>query len=115
MPYNEEFSIRIKKMLIQLNVDFVDKKMFGGFAFMINDKMCVGIVNDKIMLRVMEDKYESLLEENGVEPMNFTGKIMKGLLFINPEAFRTDKELLHWINYGLEFAEKGVVKSKKKK
>lgn len=114
MPYNEALSIRIKKLLIQLNIEFTEKKMFGGYAFMINDKMCVGIVNDQIMLRVMEEHYEKLLEENGVEPMNFTGKTMKGFLFIQPEVFQTDKQLNDWIAYGLEFGEKGIVKSKKK-
>jgi TfoX/Sxy family transcriptional regulator of competence genes len=115
MAYNEELSIRIKKLLIDQNENFVEKKMFGGLAFMINDKMCIGVVKDQIMLRVMDEVYETLLDVNGVNPMDFSGKIMKGFLFIDPEAFQTNKNLLRWINFGLEFAEKGVVKSKKKK
>lgn len=115
MPYNETLAIKIENNLLEKGIVFTSKKMFGGMAFMINDKMCVGIVGEQLMLRVMEEQYENLLEENGVEPMNFTGKIMKGFLFISPEVFQTETQLHKWIEFGLEFAEKGVVKSKKKK
>ena len=115
MAYDENLSLRIHKLLTELNINFIEKGMFGGNAFMINDKMCVGIVRDKLMLRVMEEYYESLLEESHVDPMNFTGKIMKGFVFIEPEGLSTDKLLQRWIQYGLDFAERGVVKSKKKK
>jgi hypothetical protein len=55
------------------------------------------------------------LEENHVNPMQFTGKTMKGFLFIELSAYKNDKDLLKWLNYGIEFGEKGIVKSKKKK
>lgn len=115
MAYNEQLSIRIHNILAELNVSFIEKKMFGGNAFMINDKMCIGIMKEELMLRVMDEFYESLLEENHVNPMNFTGKIMKGFVFIEPEALSTDNQLRKWIKYGLDFAERGVFKSKKKK
>jgi TfoX/Sxy family transcriptional regulator of competence genes len=115
MAYNEELSMRVEKLLIQLNIDFVEKKMFGGNAFMINDKMCIGIVKNELMLHVLDAVYESLLEENHVRPMDFTGRIMKGFLYIEPEALNTDDQLLKWINFGLDFAERGIVKSKKEK
>jgi TfoX/Sxy family transcriptional regulator of competence genes len=115
MAYNEVLSFRVQKLLIQLNIDFIEKKMFGGNAFMIKDKMCIGIVKDELMLRVLDTVYESLLEEIHVRPMDFTGKTMKGFLFIEPEALNADDKLLKWMNYGLDFAEKGIVKSKNKK
>ena len=115
MPHNETLALKIENNLLEKGIVFISKKMFGGMAFMINDKMCVGVLNDQIMLRVIEEHSEKLLEENGVEPMNFTGKTMKGFLFVNPEAFQTEALLHKWIIFGLEFAEKGVVKSKKKK
>lgn len=115
MAYSEELALRIGTILYQKNISFIEKKMFGGLAFMINDKMCVGIVKDELMLRVMEEFSDSLSEENHVRPMNFTGKTMKGMFFIEPEGFLTDKGLTRWIDYGLDFAERVVVKSKKKK
>ena len=115
MAYNEILSLRVEKLLLQLSVDFVEKKMFGGNAFMIKEKMCIGIVKNELMLHVLPEVYESLLEENHIRPMNFTGKIMKGFLYVEEEALENEEMLKRWIAYGLDFAEKGVVKSRKKK
>lgn len=115
MAYDEILSLRVEKLLTQLNVDFVEKKMFGGNAFMINDKMCVGIVKNELMLHVMPEVYESLLEENHVRPMDFTGKIMKGFIYVEEEALVKEESLSRWVNYGLDFAERGTAKSKRKK
>lgn len=115
MAYNEDLALRVGTILVQKNVVFTEKKMFGGLAFMINDKMCVGIVKDELMLRVMEEISEFLSEENHVRPMNFIGKTMKGMFFIEPEGFITNAHLSRWIDYGLDFAARGVLKSRKKK
>lgn len=114
MAYNEKIALRIASKLAANGIDFVEKKMFGGIAFMVNDKMCVGVVKDQMMLRVMDEHYDTLLEENYIHPMQFTGKTMRGFLFIDQEAFVTDPALERLIDYGLEFGEKGQVKSKKK-
>jgi TfoX/Sxy family transcriptional regulator of competence genes len=114
MAYNEILSLRVEKLLNQLSIDFIEKKMFGGNAFMINEKMCIGIVKNELMLHVMPEVYESLLEENHVRPMDFTGKIMKGFLFVEEEGLQHEEMLMRWIQYGLDFAERGIVKSKKK-
>jgi TfoX/Sxy family transcriptional regulator of competence genes len=115
MAYDEVLSLRVEKQLLQQNINFVAKKMFGGMAYMINDKMCVGIVKNELMLHVLEEVYESLLEENHVRPMNFTGKIMKRFLFIEEEALTNEEVLFHWVKFGLDFGERGIVKTKKKK
>ena len=115
MAYNETLSFRLHNLLLDLNITFVEKKMFGGITFMINDKMCLAIMKEQLMLRVMDEFYESLLEENDVSPMDFTGKAIKGFVYIEPESLSTEKQLLRWIDYGLDFAERGILKSKKKK
>lgn len=115
MAYNEELSLRIQKRLLDLNIDFYEKKMFGGNAFMINDKMCIGIIKEELMLRVLDGEYESLLEKNHVRPMNFTGKSMKGFLYIEEEGLKKESELNQWIDFGLEFSKFGILKSKRKK
>lgn len=115
MAYNEVVSLRVQKRLIELNCSFIEKKMFGGNVFMINDKMCIGIIKEDVMLRVLDSNYESLLDENYVNPMNFTGKTIKGFLIIEIEGLQREADLNRWIDYGLEFAQFGVVKSKKKK
>ncbi|MCE3295932.1 MAG: methyltransferase [Crocinitomicaceae bacterium] len=114
MAYNETLALRIARRLAEFQVDFAEKKMFGGIAFMVNDKMCAGVTKEQMMLRVMDEHYDGLLEENHVHSMQFTGKTMRGFLFIDQEAFETDPALERFINYGLEFGEKGILKSKKK-
>ena len=114
MPFNELLSIRITTILLENNCSFKEKKMFGGITFMINDKMCIGVMQDAIMLRVLPEFYEALLEEIDVRPMDFTGRITAGFIYIDAEGFKTERQLKRWIAYGLDFAERGVVKSKKR-
>lgn len=115
MAYNEQLARRINETLSELHVQFEEKKMFGGIAFMIKNKMCCGIVNDDLMVRVMEDQYETLLEEPHASEMNFTGRVMKGFIMVEPEGLKSTKQLTKWIQHGIEFGKRGVVKSKKKK
>jgi TfoX/Sxy family transcriptional regulator of competence genes len=115
MAYNEKLAERIADTLMEMETDFEEKKMFGGLAFMINNKMCVGIVNDEMMLRVLDEQYHDVLKHNHVREMNFTGKTMKGFVFVEPEAFKTKKDLMKWIGLGVEFGRFGTVKSKAKK
>lgn len=114
MSYNEKLGQRIHEQLNLWDVNFVEKKMFGGIAFMVKDKMCIGISKDEMMLRVMDEHYETSLEKNHVKPMEFTGKVMKGFLFIEEPAFKKQKDFEYWLKLGLEFGEKGFVKSKRK-
>ena len=58
MSYNELVAERIAIKLYDLNIQFAEKKMFGGIAFMIQDKMCIGVVKEELMLRVLEEKYD---------------------------------------------------------
>lgn len=82
--------------------------MMGGLIFMINKKMCVGVDIDKktradrLMVRVGKNN-ENLLSRAGCKEMDFTGKAMKGFLFISPEGFETDKDLDFWIQKALDF------------
>ncbi|WP_366183209.1 TfoX/Sxy family protein [Flavobacterium ovatum] len=115
MAYDEILSLRIQKQLLEKQIDFIEKKMFGGNAFMIADKMCIGVMKDEMMLRVMDEFYESLLEENHVKPMTFTGRSMKNFLFIEPEAYINETQLARWIKLAIDFGNRGVVKTKMKK
>ena len=81
----------------------------GGLIFMVNTKMCVGIDIDKstgldrLMVRVGKAAYEQLLANPGSREMDFTGKLMRGFLFIDPDGFDHDKDLEFWISKALEF------------
>lgn len=81
----------------------------GGLIFMVNGKMCVGIDKekntgaDRIMVRVGKEPYKHLLNQRGSRQMDFTGRPMRGFLFINPEGFDRDEDLDYWVEKALEF------------
>ena len=71
--------------------------MFGGLAFMIRGHMCCGIVNDCLMARVGPDDYADALRRNHTREMNFTGKAMKGFVYVDPAGFESDDDLRDWV------------------
>jgi len=108
MAYNEYLAERIRQRLTNVNLTS-EKKMMGGLAFMVNDKMCLGINTDKatgqdrLMVRVGKASYEQLLGKKGSRKMDLTGKVMRGFLFIGPEGFDNEEDLDFWIEKALEF------------
>ncbi len=103
MAYNEDLVDRTREIISKTHSDVVEKKMFGGLCFMVNEKMCVGVQKDQLMVRINSDNYEILLEKEGSNPMEFTGKVMKGYLFIDAEVLESAKKLSFWINEALAF------------
>ena len=114
MAYNQHTANRVAEHLLDQNIIFEEKKMFGGIAFMINEKMCIGVIKDELLLRVLDQHYETVLMIDHAKTMQFTGKPMHGFVFVEPEGFETDQDLARWIHYGVEFGNLGELKSKKK-
>ena len=82
---------------------------------MVNDKMCVGVEKERLMVRLNPEIYEEVIEKEGCLPMDFTGKIMKGYVFVDINALNTKKKLEYWIKLALEFNEIAKASKKKKK
>ncbi len=113
MAFNEKLNDRIREAIMNLpNVE--EKHMFGGTCFMVNEKMCVGVVKDEMMCRINPDIYEEVLQKNGCREMVFTGKPMKGYVFVSEEGMKTTQEFNYWINLCLEFNNKAKSSKKKK-
>lgn len=115
MAYNEQLEERISTALTQKSVSFLTKKMMGGLCYMIDDKMCMGIVGNQLMARIDPSIYASSLEKPGVNEMNFTGRPMKGYLFIDDIAIDLEDDLDYWINECLAFNPFAKSSKKKKK
>ncbi|MEN9548350.1 MAG: hypothetical protein RIR12_941 [Bacteroidota bacterium] len=113
MAYNEKLANLTRELLALTENIVVEKAMFGGLCFMVNDKMCVGVEKDRLMVRLNPAKYEEALEMNGCKPMDFTGKIMKGYVFVDAAALTTKKKLEYWLKLALEY--NAIAKSGKKK
>lgn len=114
MAYDEYLADRIKLALTQRNILFKEKKMMGGLCFMIQDKMCIGIVKNNLMARVDPLIYEEALRKTGGRPMDFTGRPMKGFIFVEPEGFDMDDDLDYWVKLCLEYNPKAKSSKKKK-
>ena len=102
MAYNEKLADRIREALTGFpRVE--EKKMMGGLTFMVNGKMCVGIVNNDLMCRIDPDVYETALKKKGCREMDFTGKPMKGYVFVGENGIKTQKDFDSWIGLALDF------------
>src|ERR1700752_653437 len=112
MAFNEKLADRIREALV--NVPKVEEKfMFGGVCFMVNGKMCVGVVKDEMMCRIDPAMDEVALEITGCRRMDFTGKPMKGYVFVSEEGMKTKKAFEYWVDLCLEFNSKAKASKKK--
>jgi TfoX/Sxy family transcriptional regulator of competence genes len=112
MAYDEKLANRVRERLAYLpNVD--EKEMMGGLVFMVNDKMCAGIIKDELMCRISPDLHEKVVEKTGCRTMDFTKRPMRGYVMIDDSGIKTPEELGCWIELALEFNEKA--KSYRKK
>lgn len=102
MAYSEKLADRIRESLVNLP-NVVEKEMFGGICFMVNAKMCIGVVKDEMMCRVNPNMDEIVLEMHGCRPMDFTGKRMKGYVYVSEEGIKTKKQFDYFIDLCLDF------------
>jgi TfoX/Sxy family transcriptional regulator of competence genes len=112
MAYDERLADRIREILVDQPV-IEEKQMMGGLAFMVNNKMCVGVIKDDMMARIDPDIFEEAIEKHGCRPMDFTHKPMKGWVFISPEGIDKVKDLEYWIGLALDFNQKAKVSKNK--
>ena len=113
--YSEFLADRIRRVLKEKNTPYTEKKMMGGLAIMVNDKMCVGITNDDLMARIDPDIYEEALSRDGVREMDFTKKPMKGWIYVSPAGIDLDDDLESWIQLALDFNPKAKSSKRREK
>lgn len=112
MAYNEKLADRIRERLADIP-HIEEKEMMGGLTFMVNDKMCVGIIKDEMMCRIDPDLHDIVVEMTGCRIMDFTRRPMRGYILIEDTGMKTKEEFDYWINLALQFNPKA--KSSKKK
>lgn len=103
MAFDEAVAGRVREALAGAP-NVVEKKMFGGSAFMVRGNMCCGVTGDRLMLRVGPDGYEAALSRPHARPMDFTGRPMKGFVFVEPGGFTSDEDLKAWVAQAMKFA-----------
>ena len=103
MAYNEKLAGRIREILA-LRSGLDETKMFGGLSFTLGGNMCFGVIKDDLVVRVGPDSYEIALSRPHARPMDFTGRPMRGMVYVGPDGYKTDEELKYWLDQGLSFA-----------
>ena len=113
MAYNEKLADMTRELIAQAHKNVEEKAMFGGLCFMVNDKMCIGVEKERLMVRLDPAKYDEVMEKEGCKPMDFTGKVMKGFVFVDADVLTTKKKLDYWVKLALDYNK--IAKASKKK
>ena len=112
MAYDEQLANRIRQAF-GAQKGITERKMFGGLAFLYRGRMCCGIVGRDLMVRVPDDEFDAVMRGRHVRPMDFTGKPLKGFVYVSPPGFRTAHALRSWLTLGERVAEEMAVQRSK--
>lgn len=101
MVYNEQLASKIRA-LVATRKGWTEKKMFGGIAFMFNGKMCCGVIKDDLLVRVGPEQNDKALSLPNSRPMDFTGKPMKGFIYVDSKGWSKEDSLKKWVDMGID-------------
>lgn len=103
MAFDERLAARVRTEFGARVTELEEKRMMGGLCFMVGGKMCVGVEGERLMVRLDPAMYEAALTRPGCVPMDFTGRPMRGFVFVEPEGTASAADLRSWISLALEF------------
>lgn len=115
MAYDEFLEERITRILDRKKIAYQVKKMMGGLCYMIDDKMCVGIIQNDLMCRIDPELYQSSLDKEHCAEMKFTGRAMKGYILVTPGGIDADDDLEYWVQLCLDFNPRAKSSKRKKR
>ena len=104
MAYDEQLADRVRSVLGAFP-DIAERKMFGGLAFLVRGHMCCGVVGGEIMVRVGRESYEAALHEPYAREMDFTGRPLRGFVYVAAEGLASEGDLRAWVERGARYAE----------
>ncbi len=105
MAYNEKLAERIRESLVN-EKKVKEVKMMGGLTFMVNGKMCVGIIKNALMCRIDPELHDTAIQKTGCRTMDFTKRPMSGFIMVEEEGMKSKKQFDYWIGLALEFNKK---------
>ncbi len=114
MAYDEQLANRIRQVF-GTRSDITERKMFGGLAFLHRGRMCCGIVGRDLMVRIPGDEFDAVMRGRHVRPMDFTGKPLRGFVYVSPPGFRTAAALRTWVSRGERVAKKKATEPTKRR
>lgn len=102
MAYDEALAARVRARLAKAR-GVAERRMFGGLCFLVNGHMCAGIVGPTLMLRVGPDRYAEALARPHAREMDFTGRPLKGMVYVDPPGIAGAAALGRWLDQALAF------------
>jgi TfoX/Sxy family transcriptional regulator of competence genes len=114
MAYDEQLATRVRSHFRRRRVSFEEKRMMGGLCFLVDGKMCVGVEKERLMARIDPLKYEAALQRKGCVPMDFTGRPMRGFVFVKSAGYSVDGDLGSWLDLALEFNPRAKASKKRR-
>jgi TfoX/Sxy family transcriptional regulator of competence genes len=113
MPYNERLAERVRAVLAERR-GISERKMFGGLAFLLDGKMCVGVLHDELVVRSGAGRYADALKRAHARPMDFTGRPMTGMLYVSSLGVTRGPALRRWVEMGLDAASAATPSKRRK-
>lgn len=104
MPYDEGLAERLRET-VGNQPGMRENHMMGGFGYLLHGNMCVGIHKESLMIRVGVETAEQILQEPHVNPMDFTGKVMKGWATVEPQGLEDGESLARFCQLSIDFVE----------
>lgn len=102
MAFDEDLAERVR-LALAAAPDLVERRMFGGIAFMVSDHMACGVIGDDLMLRLGPEGAERALAQPHVRQMDFSGRPTRSMVFVGPEGLRDDDALAGWVDATVAF------------
>jgi len=115
LAYDEYLAERIRRVFKDKGIETEEKKMMGGICYLVDDKMCAGVINDKLMARIGPEQYDEAITMKACRPMDFTGRPMKGFVYVEADGIDMEADLNDWIQRCLDYNPLATSSKKKKK
>ena len=103
MAHDEQLAARVRKQLGR-RTGISERRMFGGLAFLMNGNMACGVQDDRLVLRLGVTGATAALHERHTAPMDFTGKPLASMVYVDAPGWRDDAELRRWLGKAMRFA-----------
>jgi TfoX/Sxy family transcriptional regulator of competence genes len=104
MAYDEQLADRVRAVVAKRD-DVNEKPMFGGLCLLAHGNMFAGVQSDTLMLRVGAEKYEEALDRPHARIMDFSGRPMRGYVYVDPPGIATEPQLREWVELSLDFVD----------
>jgi hypothetical protein len=103
MAYDEELAERVRDALAMRD-GLSEREMFGGIGFMLAGNMACGVIGEDLIVRLSPEDAERALAEEHTRPFDYTGRPMRGWIFVASGGTASDEALGEWVDAGAAFA-----------